>query len=154
LKRLLQRGRVKMNAMEISRTGLDIEWRRLEVISQNIANINTTIDANGETYRPLRLLSGPAGTFADALKNSAGKSDLRGVEIYSIEAQNISPRRVYEPGHPQADLDGYVSYPGLDHSAEMALMIKAARSYEANIVAMNAARQMYGKALDIGRRSQ
>jgi flagellar basal-body rod protein FlgC len=142
-----------MNAMEISRTGLDVEWRRLEVIAQNIANASTTIDANGEAYRPLRLLSGPAGTFSAVLADRATKTDLRGVAVYSIEAQNIAPRRVYEPAHPQADTEGYVSYPGFDHAAEMALMVKTSRSYEANIVAMNAARQMYAKALDIGRRS-
>ena len=142
-----------MNAMEISRTGLDVEWRRLEVIAQNIANVNTTIDANGEPYRPLRLLSGPAGSFNAVMAERAGKTDLRGVSVYSIEAQNVAPRRVYEPAHPQADTEGYVSYPGFDHAAEMALMVKTSRSYEANIVAMNAARQMYSKALDIGRRS-
>lgn len=142
-----------MNAMEISRTGLDVEWRRLEIIAQNIANVNTTIDANGDPYRPLRLLSGPSGTFVNILSDRASKSDLRGVSVYSIEAQNVQPRRVYEPAHPQANVEGYVSYPGFDHAAEMALMVKTTRSYEANIVAMNAARQMYAKALDIGRRS-
>jgi flagellar basal-body rod protein FlgC len=139
--------------MEISRTGLDVEWRRLEVIAQNIANVNTTLDAKGEAYRPLRLLSGPAGDFAGVMAGKAQKTDLRGVTVYSIEAQNVQPRRVYEPAHPQADTEGYVSYPGFDHAAEMALMVKTSRSYEANIVAMNAARQMYSKALDIGRRS-
>jgi flagellar basal-body rod protein FlgC len=142
-----------MNAMEISRTGLDVEWRRLEVIAQNIANVNTTIDANGEAYRPKRLLSGPAGGFGGIMAERAQKADLRGVAVYSIESQNVQPRRVYEPAHPQADTQGYVSYPGFDHAAEMALMVKTSRSYEANIVAMNAARQMYSKALDIGRRS-
>lgn len=142
-----------MNAMEISRTGLDVEWRRLEVIAQNIANVNTTIDANGEPYRPTRLLSGPAGGFAGIMAEGAQKTDMRGVAVYSIEAQNVQSRRVYEPAHPQSDTDGYVSYPGFDHAAEMALMVKTSRSYEANIVAMNAARQMYSKALDIGRRS-
>lgn len=143
-----------MNAVEISRTGLDVEWRRLEVIAQNIANANTTLDANGDPYRAQRLLSGPAVSFSEALANGNAKStDLRGVAVYSIEAQNIAPRRVYEPAHPQADVQGYVNYPGFDHAAEMALMVKTSRSYEANIVALNAARQMYAKALDIGRRS-
>jgi flagellar basal-body rod protein FlgC len=145
-----------MQAMEISRTGLDVEWRRLEVIAQNIANASTTIDANGDPYRALRLLSGPRGpttSFKDLLASQSQQADLRGVSVYSVEAQNLPPRRVYEPAHPQADVDGYVSYPGFDHAAEMALMVKTTRAYEANIVAMSAARQMYSKALDIGRRS-
>lgn len=143
-----------MNAMEISRTGLDVEWRRLEVIAQNIANANSTIEANGEPYRARRLLSGPAVSFAEALTRSSTKAvDLRGVAVYSIEAQNLPPRRVYEPAHPQADAQGYVQYPGFDHAAEMALMVKTSRAYEANIVALNAARQMSARALDIGRRS-
>lgn len=142
-----------MNAMEISRTGLDVEWRRLEVIAQNIANVNTVIDANGDAYRPLRMLSGPAPSFSSMMSETLSKADLRGVRVYSVEPQNVVPRRVYEPAHPQADTDGYVNYPGFDHAAEMTLMVKTSRSYEANIVAMNAARQMYAKALEIGKRA-
>ncbi len=141
-----------MNAMEISRTGLEVEWRRLEVIAQNLANASSTLDATGQPYHAMRLISGPAASFADVLAGRADQSGLRGVAVYSIEAQNLPPRRVYEPSHPQADLDGYVTYPGFDHAAEMALMVKTSRSYEANIVAMNSARQMYTKALEIGRR--
>jgi flagellar basal-body rod protein FlgC len=140
-----------MNPMEISRTALDVEWRRLEVIAQNIANANTTLDATGAPYRALSLLSGPRGSFADVL-NGKTQPNLQGVAVYSVEPQNIPPRRVYEPAHPQADLEGYVNYPGFDHATEMALMVKTARAYEANIVALNTARQMYSKALEIGRR--
>jgi flagellar basal-body rod protein FlgC len=142
-----------MNAMEISRTALDVEWRRLEIIAQNIANAGTTLDATGQPYRALRLLSGPRGTFSDMLNERTSVKNLQGVQVYSIEAQNLPPRRVYEPAHPQADFEGYVSYPGFDHAGEMALMVKTSRAYEANVVAMNAARQMYSKAMDIGRRS-
>lgn len=141
-----------MNAMQISRTALDVEWRRLEVIAQNLANAGTTLDATGQPYRALRLLSGPAGSFTDMINSKAG-NNLRGVSVYSIEPQNLPPRRVYEPSHPQADSEGYVSYPGFNHAEEMALMVKTSRAYEANVVALNAARQMYSKALDIGRRN-
>jgi flagellar basal-body rod protein FlgC len=142
-----------MNAMEISRTGLDVEWRRLEIIAQNIANANSVATATGEPYRAQRLLSGPAMSYAEVAANRAQPNALRGVSVYSIEAQNLPSRRVYEPGHPQADAEGYVSYPGFDHAAEMTLMIKTSRAYEANIVAMNAARQMYASALQIGKRA-
>lgn len=142
-----------MNAMEISRTGLEVEWRRLEVIAQNIANTSSTVAVDGSGYRPQRLLSGPAASFADALAQGGSAQALRGVSVYALEAQNLPPRRVHEPGHPQADAQGYVTYAGFDHAAEMALMIKTTRAYEANVVAMNAARQMYGTALEIGKQA-
>lgn len=141
-----------MNPMEISRTALDVEWRRLEIIAQNIANASSTIDATGAPYQALRLLSGPRGQFASLLNGQPANSNLQGVAVYSVEAQNLPPRRVYEPAHPQADADGYIAYPGFDHAAEMTLMVKTSRAYEANIVALNSARQMYAKALEIGRR--
>jgi flagellar basal-body rod protein FlgC len=137
-----------MQAMEISRTGLDVEWRRLELIAQNLANANTT--RAGEPYQALRLVSGPKAGFANYLSAGDAGRSLAGVRVYSVEPQGIAPRKVHEPGHPHADKNGDVLYPGVDHAAEMTLMVRTARAYEANIVAMNAARQMYAKALELG----
>lgn len=139
-----------MNPMEISRTGLDVEWRRLEIIAQNLANANTSRTASGEPYRPLRLLSGPRTNFASYLDSSAARPS--GVAVLGIEASAEPPRRAYEPGHPHADENGYVSYPALDHAGEMTRMVTTARIYEANLVAMNIARQMYSRAIELGRR--
>lgn len=146
-----------MKALEISRSGLDVEWRRLELIAQNIANANTAATATGEAYRPMRLLSGPqtgavGGSFSQRLDGASDASAPTGVAVYGVAPQEGAPRRVYEPGHPQADPDGYVSYPAIDQAGEMTTMIKTARAYEANIVAMNMARQMYSRALDLGRK--
>lgn len=140
-----------MKAMDISRTGLDVEWRRLEVIAENIANANTGRTALGEAYRPMRLVSGPKATFGQHLAKDGAGEPLRGVEVYGVEPVNLPPRMVYEPANPQADARGFVSYPGFDHAGEMTLMIKTSRAYEANVVAMNLARQMYAKALELGR---
>ena len=140
-----------MRAMEISRTGLDIEWRRLDVIAENIANANSSRTASGAPYRSLRLLSGPKASFGRHMSEAAGVNDLAGVEVYGVEPDNQPPRRVYEPTNPQADADGFVSYPAYNHAEQMALMIKTARAYEADMVAMNAARQMYIKAMDLGK---
>ncbi|HEY9219059.1 MAG TPA: flagellar basal body rod protein FlgC [Phenylobacterium sp.] len=140
-----------MQAMEISRTGLDVEWRRLEVIAENIANASTTRTALGGPYRPMRLVSGPKADFA-RLMGESRPADLAGVTVLGVEPMQTASRRVLEPGHPHADADGYVTYPGFDHAAEMTLMVKTSRAYEANLVAMNAARQMYAKALDLGKR--
>jgi len=141
-----------MQALEISRTALEVEWRRLEIIAENIANANSTGTVDGVAWRPLRLLSGPKADFAALLRDPAAVRHLSGVEVRGVVPIDAPPRRVHEPGHPDADADGYVTYPGFDHAAEMVLMVKTARVYEANIVAMGAARQMYTKALELGRR--
>lgn len=138
-----------MDAMQISRSGLDVEWRRMEVIAANLANFNTTRTALGEAYRPLRLVSGPRASFEAHLSDNVS---LNGVAVYGVEAQAVEPRRVHEPAHPHADADGFVTYPGIDHAGEMTLLLQTARAYEANLVALGAGRQMYAKALEIGRR--
>jgi flagellar basal-body rod protein FlgC len=141
-----------MNAIEISLSALDVEWRRMEVIAQNLANMNTTRTADGGVYRPLRLLSGPAPDFQATL---GGESALTptGVNVLGVEPIADSVRRAYEPSHPHADADGFVSYPNVDHASEMTLMIRTSRVYEANLAAVNMAREMYGRALEIGRRA-
>lgn len=138
-----------MTPMEISRTGLEVEWRRLELIAQNLANANSTAAPGGEVYRPLSLLTGPRTNFSAYLGDGARPA---GVEVRGVVASDAPHRRVYEPGHPQADAEGFVSYPALDHAGEMVRMVGAARAYEANLVAMTIARQMYAKAIEIGRR--
>ncbi|HEX8527302.1 flagellar basal body rod protein FlgC [Allosphingosinicella sp.] len=140
-----------MRAMEISRSGLDVEWRRLEIIAENLANAGTTRTALGEPYQAMRLVSGPAGGFAAQLGRQ-GAAAPAGVAVYGTQPTNLPPRLVYEPSHPHADDNGYVSYPGIDHAGEMTLMVSTARIYEANLVAMNIARQMYARALDLGKR--
>jgi len=141
-----------MRAMDISRTGLDVEWRRLEIIAENLANVATTRTASGQLYRAQRLVSGPR--FAEALTGTAGGPSVDGVAVYGVEPTGeAGGRRVYEPGHPDADASGFVTYPSVDTVSEMALMARTARAYEANIVAMNAARQMYAKAMELGKRS-
>jgi flagellar basal-body rod protein FlgC len=143
-----------MQAMEISRTGLDVEWRRLEIIAENLANVNTVRTGGSGPYKALHLISGPKSDFASYLQRGSSGPDLQnlaGVTVYSIEADNAAPRLVHEPGNPQADAQGYVPYPNIDHAEEMTLMVKTSRAYEANIVAINAAREMYSKALELGR---
>ena len=139
-----------MQAIEISRSGLDVEWRRLEVIAQNLANANTTRTANGEPYRAQRLVTGPRSAFAKLLGSDVPAP--AGVMAYGVEPDGTPARRVYEPSHPHADAQGYVTYPGIDQAGEMSLMVKTARIYEANMVALNAAGRMYDKALELGKR--
>lgn len=144
-----------MKAMQISLSGMDVELRRMEVIADNIANANTVRTAAGEPYRPMRLLSGPKAGFASYMREPTGSDatpdSLDGVMVYGVEPQNLPSRRVYEPGNPQADAQGYVDYPGFDHAGEMVELIKSSRSYEANMVAMSVAREMYLKAVELGK---
>lgn len=136
--------------MKISLSGMDVEWQRLSVISENIANVNSTRTAQGEPFTPLRLVSGPRADFDQVL---AGRALPSGVKVYSVEPENIGVRRVHEPANPDADADGYVAYPNIDFAAEMTTLIKTARAYEANLTALNLGRDMYAKALELGRRS-
>ena len=145
-----------MQAMEISRTALDIEWRRLELIAQNLANANVPAASSAEAYKPAQLITAPRGSFASHLNRTATEmsvGDLAGVEAEAVHNSEAPPRLVHEPGNPKANAAGYVAYPAIDHAEQMTLMIKSARTYEANVVAMNTAREMYSKALEIGRRS-
>jgi len=152
-----------MHAAEISRTALDVEWRRLEIISENLANANVANSAKGVTFKSLHMVSGPKNAFASFLEAGLDKSDpkqtavdidrLSGVEVLGVEASSAPPRMVHEPGNPQADKAGFVSYPAVDQAEEMTAMIRTSRAYEANIVALKSAGEMYSKALQIGERT-
>ena len=145
-----------MQAIEISRTALDVEWRRLELIAQNLANINSARTQNGTLYQAQNLISGPKGAFSDHLNSAPGSGtkmdidSLSGVAVYGVQSDNAEARLVHEPGNPQADKNGFVSYPNIDQASQMTLMMKTSRAYEANIVMLNIAKQMYGKALELG----
>lgn len=150
-----------MQAMEISRTALDVEWRRLEITAENLANINSARNGITPEYRQHNLVSGPRAPFNSYLGNVAPAANttfgidaraLAGVDIYSVQESDAPPRLVHEPGNPLADARGMVAYPNIDHAGQMLQMVKTSRAYEANIVAMNAAHAMYLKALDLGRR--
>jgi len=150
-------------AFEISLSGMDVEWRRMEIIAQNLANAGTTRTANGEPYQPVTLVSGPRmASFAASLNAQVAQAQAQsstlaagsvgGVQVYGIEHQNLPPRMVYEPNHPHADAKGFVAYPNIDHAGEMTQMVKTMRVYEANVVMLNAARTMYMKAMELGSR--
>ena len=142
-----------MEAMEISRSGLDVEWQRLQVIAANIANINTTRTADGGSYNARVLVSGPVEGFTQALRAAGDRPPAHGVMVYDIAPMNGATRQYYDPSHPHADANGYVTVPAVSQAEEMSLMIKTTRSYEANLVAMAAAQQMYSSALQVGRQA-
>jgi len=141
------------DAMAISRSGLDVEWQRLQVIAQNLANLNTSRTASGESYRPMRVVSGPEASFAAALAQKGGASQPGPVRVLGVEPIAGGVRRVYDPSDPAAGADGFVNLPAIDQASEMTLMIRTSRSYEANLTALAIERQMFSSALNLGRSS-
>ena len=113
--------------------------------------MNTTRTASGDPYRPSHLVTGPKASFADAVRDQGMPQRPTGVEIMGLEAIPGGVRRMHEPDHPHADADGFVTYPDIDHAAQMTLLIKTSRVYEANLTAMTIAQQMYARALELGK---
>jgi flagellar basal-body rod protein FlgC len=134
----------------ISAAGMALERTRVEVAALNLANAHTTQSPGQVPYSPLQVIAQAAAsnTFG-ALMGQAGSSTPAGPDFH-VEPSNVPPRAVHEPGHPLADAKGFVMYPGVDTAAEMVSLMSATRAYEANVAAMNTARTMALKALDIG----
>ncbi|MEO7680131.1 MAG: flagellar basal body rod C-terminal domain-containing protein [Sphingomonas sp.] len=142
-----------MDAAKISRTGLDVEWQRLQVIAQNLASVDASRTASGAPVRAMRLISGPIDDFGTVLSAKGGPIDPKGVRVFGVEAAPESVRRVYDPSDPQADAQGFVSHPAIDHAGEMTLLIRTSRAYEADLTVMSIADKMDSRALDLGRNS-
>jgi flagellar basal-body rod protein FlgC len=124
-------------AADISASGLAAERLRLEVVANNIANAFSTRSANGGPYRRQDVV------FSAVLNQRlGGRAGLGGVQVAGIVEDMSDLRRVHNPGHPDADKDGYVSMPNVDLPVEMVNMITASRAYEANLRAMQFFRQM------------
>ncbi|AFK86785.1 MULTISPECIES: flagellar basal body rod protein FlgC [Thermoanaerobacterium] len=145
-----------LNSIDISATGLTAERLRMDVISQNIANVDTTRTSNGGPYRRKLVVLKEIdnqNSFNDMLNAARNSSSVgNGVEVVSIEEDNKTPfNRVYDPGNPDADSTGYVNYPNVNIVSEMVDMISATRAYEANVTAVNSTKSMIEKALEIGK---
>ena len=138
------------DAFDISATGLTAQRLRMDVISQNMANVNTTRTGDGTPYRRKVTIFREAGgaPFARCLDSLSAGS---GVRVSAITDDATPGAKVYDPGHPDADADGYVTMPNVNVVTEMVNMISASRSYEANVTAMNNTKAMIAKTLEISR---
>ncbi len=134
------------SSLEISASGLSAQRQRMDAIANNIANANTTRTAAGTPYRRQQI-----AFAARADPNTIDSTTPMGVEAPQISEDASPPRLVYDPGHPDADPQGYVAMPNVNIVTEMVDMISATRAYEANVTAMNAAKAMSAKALELGR---
>jgi flagellar basal-body rod protein FlgC len=141
-----------IDAIGIGRTALDVEWQRLQIIAQNLANQNTTRVAGGGAYRPVHLISGSRSGFVEAVARGRAVAAPDGVRVLSVVADALGVRRVHEPGHPDADANGFVTYPDVDLASEMTLLTKTARVYESNLSLISLAQQMNMRAIELGKR--
>ncbi|MCW3488750.1 flagellar basal body rod protein FlgC [Dethiobacter alkaliphilus] len=130
-------------SMNVSSSGLTAERFRLDLIANNIANAHTTRSEDGGPYQR------KSAVFAEVM-DGARKSG-QGVRVQGVSVDSTEPRLVYEPEHPDANEEGYVAYPNVNIVQEMVDMITATRAYEANVTALNASKNMFLKALEIGR---
>ncbi len=135
------------SGMDISASGLSAEKARMDIISNNLANANTTRGKDEKPYSRKMIIF--SELLADKL-NGDGKMG-QGVKVDAVVESDAPFKRVYDPSHPDADKDGFVEYPNVDPIKEMVDMITSTRAYEANISAFNAAKMMANKALEMGK---
>ena len=142
-----------MSSMTTSATGMTAQQLRTDLISQNLANVNTTRDENGDPYkRKIAVFAEKTNNSFGSVLSSALGLKGKGVKVSMIAEDNDTDMKmVYDPSHPDADENGYVTYPNVDTVTEMTNMIDATRSYEANVTAFNASKQMLLKTLEIGK---
>ena len=141
------------NSLNISASGMTAQRLRSDIIAQNIANVSTTRDENGKVYKRKNVVFEERDVtgFSKIFLKTAG-SVGNGVKVTGIYTDEETPTQmVYDPSHPDANEDGYVEYPNVTTVQEMTDLIDASRSYEANITAFNAAKNMALRALDIGK---
>ncbi|MFD0959475.1 flagellar basal body rod protein FlgC [Paenibacillus chungangensis] len=142
---------------DISASALTAHRMRMDVISSNIANAETTrgsfVNGKFEPYKRKMVVMEPMQqSFSSMLASEMGdKGVARGVKVTKIQEDHTPSKLVYNPTHPDADGNGYVHMPNVDMAKEMVDMISAMRSYESNVTALNATKAMFVKALEIGR---
>lgn len=137
--------------LDISAAGMDVQQARLEVAASNIANARTT-GKDGATYKPLAVVvrsaiaeaQGPAGTATTV-------ANLPVPVVTQVVQQDVAPKLVYDPGHPDADARGMVALPGVDPVSSMLDLISISRGYEANLRAFDVTRSLLQRTLDLGR---
>ncbi len=146
-----------LDALNISASGLSAQRLRMDTIAQNIANVNTTRDENGDVYRRKTVVfeersqDSFSSMLSSASANDASNLVGNGVKVSAIVEDHVTQmKKVYDPSNPDADDDGYVTYPNVDTVTEMTNLIDASRAYEANTTAFNATKNMLLKGLEVG----
>jgi flagellar basal-body rod protein FlgC len=141
-------------AMNISSSGLAAQRVRMNVLSSNLANAQTTRGGpDGGPYRRQDVVfeAQPYGNPFENMLDEHFQTQVTKVKVSDVHTDQSAPRRVFDPSHPDANKDGYVEMPNVQVMSEMVNMIAATRSYEANATALDSAKQMAVKAMEIGR---
>jgi flagellar basal-body rod protein FlgC len=140
-------------SMGISASGMSADRLRMDVVSENLANADTTEGANGQPFQRkevlLQEIGGGGQSFSAALTGAQQQQAVGGVQVTGIVNDQSPGRRVYDPGNPDADKTGYVTMPNVNPVTEMVDLISSSRGYEANVQAMDASKAMFTHALDI-----
>lgn len=135
---------------EISASGLEAQRLRMDLASANLANAQTTRGPDGGPWQKLSpVFEANAIEFGNAL--SEVEADLKKVEVTGVQKDDSNPRLIYDPTHPDADAKGFVALPNINMMEEMADMLMASRSYEANVTAFNMSKSMAMSALNLGK---
>jgi len=129
-----------ISSLHVASTALHAQSLRLNTVASNMANADSTVDTYGRPYRSKQVV------FRSVPMEDIGAD---GVEVMSIVESQAPGRRTYEPEHPKADAQGFVTYPNVNPIEEMVNMISASRSYQMNLEAMNSARELMQRSLDI-----
>ena len=139
--------------LAISASALRAERLRLDVVASNLANANTTRTPEGGPYvrRNVVFVTQPMeGDFATTIEELSEQGARQGVEVADVVDDPTPPRLVFDPGHPDANKEGYVAYPNVNPITETVDLMAATRAYEANVQAVNATKRMAEAALSIG----
>jgi len=142
-----------LTAMQISSSGLSVQRQRMEVISSNLANVETTQTPEGGPYRKKSVVVSSLpleNEFSSVLKNELGDT-LNQVLVTQVVRDQAEPRVVFNPSHPDANKEGYVAMPNINVISEIVDMVTTTRSFEANVTAINAAKSMALRAIELGR---
>nr|WP_312577364.1 flagellar basal body rod protein FlgC [Sedimentibacter sp.] len=141
-----------LQSLNISGSGLTAQKFRMDVISENIANIDSTRTEAGGPYRRKMVVLSSTGDFKRMLMKNLDNNEANlGVEVTDVVEDQSEFKLVYNPEHPDADENGYVRMPNVDSLKETVDMMEAYRAYQANVTALNTTKQMAVKALEIGR---
>jgi flagellar basal-body rod protein FlgC len=140
-------------AMKISASGLSAQRTWMNVISSNLANVNTTRTQSGKPYERQTAVveSADINDHFDRILDDVVQDELQAVRVAQIVPDGRDFKQVYDPGHPDANASGVVTMPNISSVEEMTNMVVASRSYEANLSALNNAKQMALKAIEIGK---
>jgi flagellar basal-body rod protein FlgC len=140
------------DAIDIAASGITAQRLRMNVTAENLANAQTTRGEDGGAYRRKNVvLQEAGGDFGGALLSALGgpSGEAAGVEAVAIVPDATPPRRVYDPGHPDADANGYVEMPNVNPVTEMVDLIDSSRAYEANVTALETAKACFTKTLEL-----